>query len=552
MSFASGYKVAIQAAQSKRAGDAEARRARQAELENRIRGYVKDENGNYVPDARGQLAEESQQNELEKKVIFQDQQLELMKQEVQQQQSVINTRDMTESLLSAIQGRPQDAQKIINRNPKLRGTLQRLGVNQVAPVDWRNDKELYEHIGNLHLTPQDLQDEKKLNALNSIFMKVQKPNGEWYITSTEQLLHESNTKRYMTSKEVSALEDRVMKLGAVLKGTVLTDEEIEAKRTKAGEVGATSDYKTVVANESKDALVSWLEANPDKTINDYKAQQAQQQAEAKQAGKEEGKTVEDTNIDFNEVKNTTKFEEKDYEYLYGNDLKPDGTPKKKFAYSNEARNLAKDMEFALNNGKLALSEKDQRDMIEGVDIIQNFTKAQKLFAKVESKSALSKFAAKAKSYLNDDKSKNDDNDTKINRIYSMADTSLKAAIAKYVKLMSGAAVTDAEKQFFIDIISGGEYASGSELYARLLSFNDQVKGRLTTSVDVLDDRAPYSVLSIKEAMINAGFNRMQTPEQVIAKATTTQPAPKPRRRTHGTPRNTIPSTTTDRPPMEAL
>ena len=72
-----------------------------------------------------------------------------------------------------------------------------------------------------------------------------------------------------------------------------------------------------------------------------------------------------------------------------------------------------------------------------------------------------------------------------------SDTSINSAVADYVKIISGAAVTDEERTRFLQIITGGEYSSTKARVEALSTFIEDIDKAYKLTFDSYKDTNPY-------------------------------------------------------------
>ena len=461
-----------------RANRNEARRNNRDRLEARVKGYTINKDGSYSPNEMGANNEAIAKTKTEIELQRLQAQNIMMNKAMEEFKSINNTRSMTDGLILASKGNPNTAWETISMNPTLKKTLEDKGITEIATVDWVNDRELYGRIPNLVIDETTLQDPTKIKALNSKFHKVRK-DGKWEISDTEAMIHRTNTKKYLNADERVSLTDSYNIMGQILKGVVKTPQEMELARTT-----------TDIAVNENNVMLQWLQDNPTKGVVDYSNSKKLESAVNIAQSKQDIKNTPSPDIDFSGT--TTVI----------NDEIANWDGKGKFKFSDNARNKVMKQEARLNadnKGNTKVNATTLKIASDKVAVISDLSKANALLHKVGTleKNAMSKASIDIMKYFN----RADSNSEDTLKMMTKIDAYTNLGIAKYVKVMSGAAVTNEEREMFINIITGGSYSSGTELATRLDVFLDSIVSELDNTVSTLSNTAPMSMFSIKEKLV---------------------------------------------------
>jgi len=480
----------------KRAGINDARRQKQRELTN-LQTYGVQADGSYT--ARGtqllqnkseqalikhqqnqvQMQANSLQQEAMKELMAQNKELQVKNDQVTDR---LVTEDMTKGIVALTEGKFKDAEKILNLNPDLKDRLAKVGINDVQPVDWTRDTQLYADLPNFKMDKilndtelikgagseeeiaQRLKERQvKLNALNSSFFKAKNNKGEWELHSTEELFQRSNTKKYVSDETYTKAQKRFMKAGAILKYTVLSDADIELEAKQKELAGKTASIsidaiEEMVAKDMSPAeILTKLRGGTPAKSTEQKVDEARKVAQAKA-----------------EVRAKAKAEEL------------------KVGHEQAIR--------IVEGEDLADSVKDKLLRGEPLD-----TKTRVEFLEIE-KMVKKKLGTKAYMYIGKKIGKSKENLGATTRILTIADkliskgvdtkldlemadafkvtkdvngktqvavkfkSALGMALAKFIKSISGAAASDAERTFLKEVMQGGTYASINGIIASIEEF----------------------------------------------------------------------------------
>jgi len=458
--------------------DASDRQERQMQLNNLIKGFeLNQESGQYEANERGRNAMAVQSEKVNQELMYLREQNKLIG-------ATLNEKSMTEGVTEMVKGNIADGWETIKRNKPLADTLRAKGVHSVAPVDWVNDKEMYEKVG-INVPTEVLQDPITMKALNSAFMKVQGADGTWKLAETANLAKSTGTMQYMKSADRQGMAERFNRIHDIIKGYIPTPLEEEYGKTSLRAGIAQNSLNELKSSIDINALAEWATLNPNKTVDDYIAEHKQTVIDpTKQA------EIDDLYIDKAISDNEKVIV----------DSLPTIKPKE---YTSEMYSVVKRLEAS--NKKLGLtaqpaeikqvrgyvnSTRKFKKLAEDIKHIDRdaFTKARNELLSIKGLStSLSGTAQEKAKQLAD-------------RVASLTfKTELGVAMKEYVKLMSGATVTDKEFGDYMKMVVGGEYSDGSVASVALDSFASSLESGLMNSLEGIRTTNPWFYMNTKSA-----------------------------------------------------
>lgn len=471
-----GFLQGIQVSQNKKAED---RRERQSQLTNLIKGFEIDSNtGQYAPNERGQLGLDAQQQQMESKLKYLEEQNQMM-------QSNFNTDTMTRSVTHLVKGNAKDAQMTIDKNPSLKETLKQKNVHQVAPIDWQNDQELWKNIPNMNIKPEDLQDPAVVAALNTSFSKVQGADGKWRLSSTENLVQSTNTLGYMPSNMSDAVINRFNRAGEILNGRVITNEEQKLKDTQLDSAQSNANLQRADLYMAEEFTTKFFEENPNPTMEqfnafkvaraggggtDYKTMKAMYDAELSKMKVDEKKT------EMTDAKNVDQGTVQFLESL-ASDMK----------VTNESLKMGKKIQ-----GDKKMTTEERKETFNKFAMVDGFIGLNKELQNMDvtdtDKNMLTKFRDNVAQLAGTDMVPGDRE--KILRGIDLK-TKVGAMVAKYVKFMSGAAVTEGERAMYMDLAQAGNWSTLEPMKTSMRAFTQSLMDDTEASFNAYRNVYPH-------------------------------------------------------------
>jgi len=515
MSFIQGVTAANNSIAQDRADRMESRQAKQQKLTNLIKGFEIDPNtGEYAPNERGQNALDTQNEQLK-------QQLATLTEQNMQIQSVLNKDSMTTTVTKMLKGDVQGGWKTINHNPGLKAMLAKKGMEDLQPVNWAQDKDLLEGVPALKaLTPEQLTDQQLMNALNSAYFKV-KRNGKWQVNTTESLIKVTGTTQYTDKTTTTGMKNRLSKINEILALKVQNpyEEKLQAMKVQNA-IGAEEFNAEKIALQQRD-MKEWIKSNPNGTVAEF-LEYSRPRSE---------KTIAIENAINNPQPAEPAFPVNEFnasvEDSYAN------YSGKGPVFTNEQIAIANKLQ-----DKNKVSATDNTNINSRIALMKGFAQIDKAYSGVD-KNAWETIKTNINKYLPADWAKISPSERASINEKIKQDAKLGGYIAEYIKMMSGAAVTDSERALFTDIVSSGKYATKEAFQAALDGFRESLRSSTNVMIDATKHRTPHSYLGYRQSMAKIGANKPMT---YASSASTTMPSKtvKPLvvpKRIPGTPRN---------------
>ena len=418
---------------------------------------------------------------------------------VQEQSDRVVTEDMTKGIVALAQGNFSDVESILKLNPELRDRLTQIGIQDISPIDWKRDKALYENLPNFNLesivddtslvqgatTAEEIatrlqEREVKLNALNSTFFKAKNRQGEWEIHSTEELIHRSNTKKYMSTKSYSDIQKRMAKIGGILKGIVISDADLELQAKQKELQIKTIDMQLATITELLESGVPSSEI-----LSKIKGGSQPKSLEDKKLEKE---ALDSISIKTAKAKEQAKIEVKNKLNSKDNDILVNGAEVAEEVAKKIESNIPIDKDTKkqlLRVEKVARRtlgakadvtlNKDYRSGINTVSGVNSILKKIDALRDKGVKSRAEVALNKLLSVVNDPSNKS----LEITELT----TAVGNAVALYIKSISGAAVTDSERKALTKVMIGGNINSLQSMKSALMEFSRGVFRGLDNTVE---------------------------------------------------------------------
>ena len=496
MSFIQGTQAANQNINTDRAERVEGRAAKQQRLTNLIKGFEIDPStGQYAPNQRGQTALDVQNQQLQ-------QQLSIVTEQNHQIQSVLNKDTMTDTVTTMLKGDVEGGWKKINQNPGLLKMLNSKGMEDLQQVNWMADKELLKDVPALAaLTPEQLQDPQLMNALNSAYFKVKK-NGKWQVNTTESLMKVTGTQQYTDRKTNAGITNRLNRINEILQGKVQTPYERRLKEQQTILALKQNEHNNNIADLTINDMNTFLEENPNATLAQYQAHIAKGDPKAAIELEKAKIGLETARLKLKEAKaegTEAVFPRNEFHAAVEDSYKKyDGTGN---VFSNDEWSVARNQQ-----GKNKVDATTKRAINDRINLMEGFGKVKEGFEELDqnawekSKSVFSKYVPA------DWMSLTPEEQAKMTKRLK-EESRLGGYIADYIKMMSGAAVTDSERVTFTDIISSNKFATKDAFLAALSGFRETLGSSTNNLVDATRTETPYTYLGFREQMAKKGFNR---------------------------------------------
>jgi hypothetical protein len=492
----------------KRAEVAQARKQRQLDLTNKI-NYGVNADGSF--DARGQMmldnkGQQAQLTHNQNQMMLEQQKLQQQLIEATQKNQELEDRqvtvDMTTGITQLAQGNFADVDKILTNNPALKQRLAQIGITDIAPVDWARDKDLYGQLPNFNVEPllndEDLvsgveeidiaqklkEKQAKMRALDGSFFKARNKQGKWVLHSTEELIHRSNTKQYMTTSSYDKLAKVFQKRQSILKGTVISDEELELKAKQAKASGVQADLQVEQGTALLDKLTRMkeegatseeiLSAIPSKDTNSrkYTPEEIKANEEVKaevrlKTARELRKIKSEGAVTYESIKLGTEIADK----IVSGEVEPKDTDMK----------LLKEIELNSKNiegNKVSMEvSKNLNKSLKVLDVTDKAIQSLKSLAKTANTAPEREFIKLSKYYVGNDK------DTKEKLDMIKVSSTVGMVVARFIKSMSGTAVTESERAFLTTLVQGGNHVSTTTMMQAINEFRKVELDSAKVSVD---------------------------------------------------------------------
>jgi hypothetical protein len=364
--------------------------------------------------------------------------------------------------------------------------LRSKGIHNVAPIDWNTDQHLYEGKG-LNVKPSDLQDPVKLRALNSAFMKVMGPDGKWKLASTENLVKSTGTTSYLSTPDRVGMEKRFNKLGEILKGHISTPEEEEYTAAALSSKTAKAKAAEAEATLKLDDLHRWQESNPNGTMSEYLSSLAVQKP---LSAKDQAKAA----------KEEAAAQAAKSEKPFIDSLKSLGSKE----YTPEVYQRAKELEAANKKAGISLPNEYLKGIYQNADSAKEFLSLRKKISSIprnaleKVKKDFSNLFGLTSTLAGTPEEKAAQLKTQIAKL--RFETELGLGVAKYVKMMSGAAVTEEEFNRYNVFSQAGSWSDISAATEAIGAFSDSLQGTLASQFENIRVKNPWTYMNRKTDM----------------------------------------------------
>jgi hypothetical protein len=465
------------------------RQEKQQRLKNYIKGFELNEQGQYAPNERGQTALDLQNQKLQ-------QELMVTQEQNKQIQSIMNKDTIEKAVNQIIAGNASDVSGTIKQNPGLYKIMKDKGVDEVMPVDFTNDTTLLSEIPGMSEAVEIAKTYPEVaEALKRGFFKVRK-NGKWQVNTTESLYKVTGQNQYRSSKSREVAENSLNKIRQVLAGVVSSPTEDSTKQTMADSANMSAEALNKQMTEHFQNGGDWLgweqKVAGSKATGTSSASNMIKELELEEKLKDRALSEKMRKINPTEWKEAT--------------LRDDNLADKEQTII--AKQLQGDNEW---KGKpqqdLAGMEGITRRFIRVTEQLQGidrdaFEKANKIIARL----------ANIKSYKK----------RKAELSQIRFDTSITAALAEYIKLMSGTAVTESEFDRYNFASQAGDWSTHDAALASLEQFTS---GLIQKTNDIYSSNVmkyPHDMRQSKYAFTKSyelqNWDKIKTKTQEMLKA----------------------------------
>jgi len=535
-----------------------ARKESQERLADELNGYTTDTKGNSTLNKIGEGATEKAFSKAD--IELQEMRLAFneIKNEQAQLKSMQNAKSMTGVVTSLAKGNVSDANMYISRNPILKEQLLAKGITGIQAVDFDNDIKLLE--GNPLLDTTRLSDPAYRTEANKMFFKVRNPDGSYRISNSEDLYKVTGTHQYTTEEYNKKMQDGFAYTKKMLADpstanpdTIDTQSQVDTNtlNEKLAVQEDSTEYKlqkmAEYAVKQKNPKITWKEVE---SLIKQEAEVKEFDNKAKLLDTKTQGTIKveevknENRIELEDVKNKNKLEQinlsAEVKAKYGTPAgagTPEYTKGQTYAMGT-LKHIYDGHKVTLDNTQMPnlvnistqnskVSKKIPTDKYtERFSSLKNLDNLLVKMDKVEKLGLMPKVSSIVQLAF---KNKDTEEDILTNGANSKAiatlgvDQEIRLIIADYVKAMSGASYTDAERKEKTQTIRGSILGGGLSLTASIENFmnysRESIKSNMNTDVAI----APSVILQI--GIANKGLLVTRKKRSVVHKngKTLTQP-----------------------------
>lgn len=477
------------------------RSQKQKELTALQQGYTQDEQGNWQKSENLTTRENLETEQLKATV----QALQMQNQNFQYK---MNADAITGIMSNWTSGNSQDALQTWKTTPGLKEAItnaKTLNIQDIDTVNFNNPNDL-QHFKNLGIDTSLLTPEAQ-DALSKSFMRIQGKDGNWRLTAVNELMAATNSYNNFTQKQRDLYTENARMVNGILQGISPTAVQATEATAKVTEQTASAQLKD---------LQDYLSI-PGNTYTGYLAEQKKKQQTPSEAAAE-FKLGQEKKIDT--VLTYIAQNKKEFnEALATGDL--DSTYQGQKLYEVAT----------ISQGDKEIDNSTKALITGSISTVENMGK---LHNRLQDGSfdwdAYGKLKSELSKYTPEDwKLMSEPEKQALLTKYSF-DSELQAITAGYIKAMSGAAVSDDERKFYVGAISGGGWANKSTALASMKGFvrgvNNSVQGQLKGLLaDYPKSYLDYkSQLASSQSLINKGPNGGPSTVIPSPSSSTTQPA----------------------------
>lgn len=504
MSFARGLKTGADIALAENRDD---RAAAQQDLKNKIRGFDRTPEG-YVPNARGAKMLEAQE-------LARDQKMAVLQTQNEAIQSLLNAKSMTSATTYLALGDVDSAKVEINTNPILKEKLlETFGIVDISPIDMNHDMKHFEDSG---LDVESVQsDPIASNALSSAFFKAHKVDGSSSMISVKELMAATGYHAYASKDDAEGITSRINRIGEILALHMKTPEELDTEATNrsidnqnAHASKDVSDLKDTITSgilssdlTDSEKLVKLNELNRtplDKLKNlkaeldiaraGYKADKDKTEAYVARTTAKDEIALVAAKVKTEEMKGQSAKKQGGGLPTYAADFL-DKLGEGKIEYNQD--NLSKAYEI---QGKKKLNSTKEKEISGLVSMSQGFHVLTKKFRDLDmDRNALSKIGTVFDKIMKPGLTYQD----RMAALNTIAiNSEIQAALAGYVKYMSGAAVTEGEYARYQDIFQAGTWSNKESAVTAMASFTSYLRDAANRNIETARS-TPYDYMILKK------------------------------------------------------
>jgi len=522
----------------------EKRKQRLEELQQHIKGFELDKASNkYVENERGAMAMDLQAKKLEQSLMYVNAQNNMMS-------SVLNAQSMTDATSALLMGDHATAAHAITTNPILKENLKnKFGVVSVAPVDWENDKHLFAQHG-INISDEALKNPKIRQAFNSAFSKIIKTDGTTDILGTEVLAKETGYLNYLPPKEKGLAIKRFNMLKQIISGHITTPEEeavkaakLSAEAAKAEAIASQAKFTEHLTNIKKHDLDKFFAEHPNATLADYMAantpvdpvkQQINKEKQTQEALKTQQQKLkinaQENNLELQKIKlkeEQLKLDKIDKE---AKNVVKQLTPAEKAVKAKSILKVdnpdpvtieaARDYEADSIKHKL-IDAKKLQDIRTQADFVNDFKALEKTASHIDT-DAIESIKTDIRKVLGVSGSK-EEVAQKLSKL--KLDTQIGLTLRRFLKFMSGAAVSNEEFEGYVQLFKGGNWSDDTALRETIRTFRETLEQSTLRSTKSISSDAPYTAYRVKRILGSIDSNSVAPTNQTPTNQTPTSKMP---------------------------
>ena len=475
-----------------------------------MNGFQSEDGIHYNPDERGKLTAELQLEKLQQQVAVANTQNQIVS-------SYLNTNDMTRATSAIINGKAQDADAIIKHNPILREQLKNnFGVTGIQPIDLDHDanklKDLVPNLNIVNMTPEQRQ------ALQTQFVKTINTDGSTSIIPTEAIVRETGYTNYLTPSEAEQKKQALKESLDVLRGAIKSPEEEKLYNAQVGAATNQAELTNQISGLKLKDLQDYMNTHPDATLQDYlkdivtktplspkeQLDIANKQADLELKKQKVKASALETNLDLQSKKldiqnkklknKSILLKMKDGTVTQPVDIADFYTKLDNLKFDNSNLQAAKHIQ-----GKATIPTTLRQQISGKITLSKTFASLTNELANAAQTGKIGRGAMsqiqKIWARIAGGKYTPGDTEKLLNTV--AFDTKLKASMAAYVKLMSGAAVSDEERKMYSNIITQGDWSKIDTAFTALNSFNEYLQNSTLRTIDSIKTMTPYDYMLLK-------------------------------------------------------
>ncbi len=225
-----------------------AREEVQREADMASKGYQKNEQGQWAPTEYLQQSQDLESEKMKQELAA----IKAQNKALQEGQNSETMMNVTEGLMN---NNFKDVQLAFKNNKWLKDHLanSNLDITDMQPINFDNPDDLTDiYTMYPNLKKEAIGEQELRNTIASTLYKVRGKDGKWRTESTDDLIKQTNQWNDMTQARKTRYTNRARQVNSTIKGATISQ-------------GIKEDTSKLEYDEK----VKWLEANPDKSLNDY-------------------------------------------------------------------------------------------------------------------------------------------------------------------------------------------------------------------------------------------------------------------------------------------